>query len=110
MPVVELVGLRPFGKLVDSHALRALFRKRLHEQAKATRGGKRVNDMDLALGKLVRERLGGDAGRLDRARNARGERDVQDVLSLLEKRAGRTSHTRPVPMAAVLVSAPSFIA
>lgn len=65
--------------------------------------------MDLALGKLVRERLGGDAG--DSTVPEMPEESETCRTSFPCSRNERKNFSySPVPMAAVLVSAPSFIA
>ena len=70
MVQLQLVCLDPLCQIVRRHARVAQRGGRIHKQAVAGGGTKRVNDMDLAVGITLMQYHRGIACGIDRARDA----------------------------------------
>ena len=84
---VGAVLLGPVGEFAQRQAVVAQVSEAVHEQAVARGGAEGVDHDDVALGHLLSEQLGRLARGVVRARDARRERHMQDVLSGGEDRA-----------------------
>ena len=86
-PVVQLqaVFLDPVGQLRCAQPLVALLCGGVHDEAVAGGGAEGVDDVDLALREALHGDVRGVAGGIDGGGDAGGERDVHDVLALLEE-------------------------
>ena len=82
---LQPVFLDPGGHLVHAQALVPLGGGGVHQQAVAGGGAQGVDDIDLPLRVALGEDVGGVAGGIDGAGDARGQAHVHDVLPLLQE-------------------------
>ena len=87
-PVMQLeaVLLGPVAQLLQSHPPVAQIGQLVHQQAIAGRGAQRIHHVDLAFRILGRQLVAGEAGGIVGAGDAAGQRHVQDIQPLLQKR------------------------
>ena len=83
---LQLVLLHPVGKLGGREALVPLVGCPVHQEALAGGGGKRINNIELSLGKALGENLRRIPGGVVCARNTGGEAEVDNIHPLLQKR------------------------